>query len=429
MVKIKKRFFFFATIFFFFGPLLSATENSKLRLSELLRLAQERNPGLLALQQQVKAAQSRILPQATLPDPFLSLNFKNISLSQFTVGKEMMSGVGFFVSQMIPFPGKLRLQGEIAATQAKRTETMLKASTWSLFRQIKELYSQLFYYQRALEVLNKKRLLLEKAREAATIRYSVGGGAQNDVFKAELEISEVETMIKPMEQMKQAVEGQLNALLDLPVERPLGEAEEVPFYQLKTSLEELIAAAEKKSPQLEEARLLIEVKSKEVDLSRREFWPNFMVQAGKEFKGPFKDMYEVMVGIEIPLYFKRKQANDLEAAVAELSQARHSVVALQNELNSMINENYLLAKTSEKLIRITRDTLLPQASLALESSVANYQVGKVDFLSLLADIDSLYSYEMEYYRHLSDLWRAVSRLEELCGLNILNEEAENDRKK
>lgn len=87
----------------------------------------------------------------------------------------------------------------------------------------------------------------------------------------------------------------------------------------------------------------------------------------------------------------------------------------------MVNEDYLQAKRAEELITIIRETLLPQASLTLESSLANYQVGKVDFMALLTDIDNLYSYEMEYYRELSELWRAVARLEELTGLNFLSE--------
>jgi len=144
--------------------------------------------------------------------------------------------------------------------------------------------------------------------------------------------------------MEQALEGQINALLAFPLDKPLGWAEEIHFYELLPSFEDLIKAAEEKSPQLEEVRLMIEASSKEVDLSRRDFWPNFMIQGGKEFKGAFKDMYEIMIGIEIPLYFKRKQAKNLEAAVAELNQARYSFQAKQNELNSMINENYLMAK-------------------------------------------------------------------------------------
>lgn len=398
----------------------ATSQEKKASLSELLRLAKERNPGLLALQEQIKAAQFRVVPQSTLPDPVFSFNLKNMGATEFTVGKEMMSGLGFSVSQMIPFLGKLHLQGKMAALQAERAEKIKEAYLLGLNRQIKELYAQLFYYQKALEVLAKKKLFLEKALEVATIHYSVGG-AQNDVFKARMEIAELEQMILPMEKMLRSIEGQINSLLAWPIETSLGQAEEIVFRQLSLSLEELLTEAQKNSPKLKEAQLMVEEQTKGVELSQREFFPNFMIQVGKEFKGPFKDMYEVMVGIEVPLFFKRKQANLLEAAVAELNQARYSLASMEKEIQAMVNENYLQAKRAEELITIIRETLLPQASLTLESSLANYQVGKVDFMALLTDIDNLYSYEMEYYRELSELWRSVARLEELTGLNFLSE--------
>ncbi len=422
MNKNKTGFFPLVFLFFlFYLPPAAPAEQDKLNLTELLQLAKERNPGLLSLQEEIKAYQFRVEPQATLPDPVLAFSLRNIAATQFTVGQEMMSGVGFSVSQMIPFPGKLRLKKEMAKIQVQRAKRISDGYTLALFRQLKELYAKLFYFQKSLRVLEKKKLFLEKALEAASIRYSVGEGVQTDVLKARLEIAELDQMIKPMEQMLRAVEGQINSLLAFPMEKRWGEAEEIPVFELNIPLGQLIAAAIEKSPKLKEAELMIEEQELEVRLSRREFLPNFMIQVGKEFKGPFKDMYEVMIGVEIPLFIKKKQANLLEASLAELSQARYSFASMENELLAMVNENYLLAKSAENLIKITRNSLLPQASLTLESSLANYQVGKVDFLTFLADIDALFSYEMDYYRQLSELWQAVSRIEELTGLNLLSE--------
>ncbi|MCX7973694.1 MAG: TolC family protein [Candidatus Aminicenantes bacterium] len=423
-LRLREKIFslFIFSLFLLWTSLEGMSQDGKISLSELLRLAKERNPGLLALQEQIKAERGRVIPQATLPDPILNLSLKNMGATELSVGKEMMSGVGFSFSQMIPFPGKLRLQGEMAATQAQRAEQLKEAYAWNLNRQLKEFYAQLFYYQRTLEVLSKKKHFLVKALAAATSRYSLGEGTQNDVFKARLAIAELEQMTHPVEERLRAIEGQINSLLTWPIDQSLGQAEKIPIDQLNLSLAELLALAQKNSPKLKEAQLIIEEQEKKVELSRREFWPNFMIQIGKDFKGPFKDMYEIMVSVEVPLFFKRKQANLLEAALAELNQARLTFTSMEKEIQAMVNENYLQAKRAEQLIKLIRQNLLPQAALTLESSLANYQVGKVDFLALLEDIDHLYSYEREYYHELSELWQAVARLEELTGLNLLSEE-------
>ncbi|MGQ9472248.1 MAG: TolC family protein [Candidatus Aminicenantales bacterium] len=138
-MKTKKDLILCLSFLFLWLPAGGADQREKLSLNELLSLAKERNPGLLALQAEVKAGQFPVLPQATLPDPVVSFSLRNIGATELTVGKEMMSGVGFSVSEMIPFPGKLRLRGEIALTRVRRAEQTRDAYTLSLFRQLKEL--------------------------------------------------------------------------------------------------------------------------------------------------------------------------------------------------------------------------------------------------------------------------------------------------
>lgn len=394
-------------------------QQGPLKLDDLISQALERNPNIKSIHDSVEAQKFRIGPEGALPDPVVGFSLKNIGLDRFSVGEEMMSGVGFSISQTIPFPGKLRLKSRIASFAALQAEEALRASKLSLARQIKELYSRLYYYLKVHELLLEKKEILEKALKLAEIKYSVGKGIQADVFKAQVEVSAIEEMILTMKQMAEATKANINSLLDFSPENPLGIPEEIPFYELKKELSELSEAAMKNSPVLKEAELMIEQGMSEVDLAKKEFRPNFMVQAGKDFKGPFKDMYEVMVGIEVPLYRSKKQAKLLEESRSKLSSSRNSLASMKNELSFMLNESFLMAKTSENLIKLYKERIIPQASLALESSLSNYEVDRVDFLMLLSDINSLFSYEMDYIKNLTNLWISVSRIEEMTSLEFI----------
>lgn len=398
----------------------AATEPA-LRLDDLIKLALERNPDLRSLSARLEAEKFRIPIEKSLPDPVFSFSLKNMGLDSFSVGKEEMSGLGFSLAQMFPFPGKLRLKGEIAATRALRSKQLLKAGTLTLVRRIKELYSRLFYYQEAIDILQAKAGVLKKALAATETRYSVGTGIQSDIFKARVEISRIEEMLIPMHQMVDSIKGEINSLLDLPLQNPLGRPQELDFSGLQVKLEDLISHAEQNSPTLKEAELMIEENSREVALARKEIYPNFMIQVGKEFKGHFKDMYEVMVGVEIPLYLKSKQKNMLRESISSLSGARTDYVSMKNDLSSIINENFLMAKTADNLIRLYKEKIIPQASLALDSSLSNYSVGRVDFLTLLSDIDNFFSYRMEYFNQVSQFWIACAKLEELTASAIFTE--------
>jgi outer membrane protein TolC len=78
-----------------------------------------------------------------------------------------------------------------------------------------------------------------------------------------------------------------------------------------------------------------------------------------------------------------------------------------------------MAKASENLLKLYKERIIPQASMAVESSLANYKVDRVDFLTVLSDINSLFSYELEYVKNLSNLWASAAKIEELTSLEII----------
>jgi len=394
-------------------------QEKDLDLNDLVNRALERNPGIKALDDAARASKFSIKPAGALPDPVIGFGLKNMGLS-WSVGKEVMSEVDLSFSQTIPFPGKLRLKADIASTQSLQSAEAVRAAKLALVREIKDLYAKLYYYQRSVDLLRQKKDVLEEALKLAELKYSVGTGVQPDIFRAQVEISGIDEMLLNMGQMITTTAANINALLDLTADSPLGQAREIPFYALTADLDTLRQKAEEKSPRLEEARLMIEEGETEVKMARKEFLPNFMVQVGKGFKGPLPDMYEFMVGVEIPLYAGRKQVPLLEQAVSRLSGSRHDYASMKNDVGYMVTESYTMARTSGDLAGLYKDKILPQARLAYESSLANYQTGKVDFLMLVSDITNLFTYQTEYVRNLSSLWSSAARLEELTSLELIN---------
>ena len=81
----------------------------------------------------------------------------------------------------------------------------------------------------------------------------------------------------------------------------------------------------------------------------------------------------------------------------------------------MTKDLYLTAKTSERLLALYQSGVIPQASLSLESALAGYEVGSVDFLTLTNNFMSLLTYEMQYYEELAKHEQAIARLESIGG--------------
>jgi cobalt-zinc-cadmium efflux system outer membrane protein len=89
-----------------------------------------------------------------------------------------------------------------------------------------------------------------------------------------------------------------------------------------------------------------------------------------------------------------------------------------NEIRCEVKQDYRAAKAAERLLALYSRAIVPLSSLALDSSMAGYQVGKVDFVSLLANFTTVLSYETDYYRQMADYMSAVAKIESLTGSDI-----------
>ena len=420
---MKRNALFFLLILL---PALLAAQESALRLDDLLKQALERNPRIKSAGFEADAWAFRIPQEKTLPDPMIGLNLKNMGFPELTLGRDVMSGIGITFSQALPFPGKLRLKGEIAAKAFERQSISRNAVVLSVLTDVKTAYFELYAMHRSVAVLLEQKALLEKALELTETKYTVGTGIQSDVFKARVEVARMDEMITPMAEMIKSLNARINLLLDFPPDRPLGIPQDQRVESLPLSLEDAKRAAAENSPMIKEASLMIEEGDKMVSLARKELSPNFVVGGGWEFKGRLPSMYEVMVGFEIPLYRKTKQSKMLEESVTRLESSKSHLASTRNDIAFMVTEDFLKARAAESLIKLYKEKIIPQASLTVESSMAGYRVNKTDFLALLTNINTHFSYQMAYYRELAELWSSIARLEEYSAKEIVNWGGENE---
>jgi outer membrane protein TolC len=130
------------------------------------------------------------------------------------------------------------------------------------------------------------------------------------------------------------------------------------------------------------------------------------------------DMNGLTVTANIPIFYKTKQREAVREATETLISSERSKDNRQTELFFAVKEQYLLAKSAEGLFQLYSQGVVPQSSLALESSMSAYQVGNVDFLTILSNFTTVLDYQIEYYRELANYNMALARLEPLVGMEL-----------
>ena len=388
----------------------SARDESRITLTSLITELDQANPEIKAARQRWEAAKAVVPQVQTLPDPKLQFGYQRMPMS------EPLQGPMYGMGQEIPFPGKLRLKGEVAQREADRIEQEYLAVRLRLIARLKETYFELHFIHKAIEIVDRNKILLMQFEKTAKSRYAVGQAAQQDVFRAQVEISRVLDRLAVLDQQKESLHAAINRLLNQPPAGPLGTPEEIRVTMLTLPLPELSRRAEDFSPILQASAKGVERGEQAVALARREYYPDFDVSAlGLRNDRINENGFQVMLGIRIPLYYTTKQRQGVGQAVSELTGARESLTNTRQDLLFRVKDDFVQAQRAERLVTILRDAIIPQATLALQASQAGYGVGKVDFLTLLNSLLTLQESELELHGEMVAHEKALARLEEVTG--------------
>lgn len=387
-------------------------------LDDVIREALEKNPEAQSAQHTINALQRRVPQVKALPDPMVSVGWAG-NLAPFSVMQgDSSSNRGVSVSEQFPYPGKLKLRGEIASKEADAAQANYEAIRRSVTAEVRAAFFDYFYFDRAIQTTERNKELLEKLSKIAEARYRVGKAMQADVLRSQVEISLLIEKLTVLEQQRGTAQARLNVFMVRSPESPLLPAAEVEPATIRYSLDELYALAASNDTAVLVNKTMVERGHLAVALAQREYRPDIGVSYMYQQRSALPDMNGVTFSVNIPVFYRNKQRQGVAEASEDLMSAEKMRDNRLNEVKFELKQQYLGAKASERLLTLYSKGVVPQSSLALESSMASYQVGNVDFLSLLSNFTTLLDYETDYYRQLADYQTALARIEVLTGVDV-----------
>ena len=398
------------------------------------RYAVARNPAIRTARQAWEAARQRI-PQVRSYDNLEVTYLPDTNNMAQTRAGPQENGVG--VAQPIPFPGKLTLRGRVAAEEAEAAHEALHATTQEVQRQARARYAEYYLAAHSLEVNSATTTLAREFAAIAEARYRVGAAPQQDVIRAEEELSNLAAERAGFEGDLPAAQGALNALLDRPPRAPLGPAGELEAKALEVPLDALVAQADGARPELRAQDHLVEARRRSLTLAKMGFLPDFKIggqyiQVGggtsPEFAKDGQDIWMASLGFSVPIWVNRVQAGVNESR-AEVMREEFRRRDLTNRVVDQLQRAYERVGVAARVERIYRLTLMPQTEERVESARAAYQTARVDFLTLIDSLTSLEDVRLKRYRAVRDYQQALADLERAVGQPIawVGEAAEDQR--
>src|SRR5688572_22201552 len=163
-------------------------------LAAFIQEALARSPGLRAAEQAAEAVRHRPAQAGALPDPMLAASYTNDGWSP-SLGQMDMTTLGVMWSQTVPFPGKRGLRTDWARREAERASADVERVRLGLVADVKRTYYAALLARDLLSLAREQDVLWSQLEQAARARYEVGSGAQQDVFRAQVERTRVQQTV------------------------------------------------------------------------------------------------------------------------------------------------------------------------------------------------------------------------------------------
>lgn len=349
----------------------------------------EHNPELRAMQAEAEAARARILPAGALPDPMASVSFEELDPDR---PWQPLAGEGantLQLRQRFPLWGKRALAREVATHEAEAMRLARDATALTLLAEAESAYVRYWHADQAVAVLDRRIALLEQLEEIAGVRYALGMAAQQDAIRAQVERTAMQRERIERLAVRAEAAAALNRALGRRTDDALAEPAGAPVLPVRSpTLATLLHALDRNShPALQARQALAQAANRNVELQRRNRYPDITLGIGRMQRFAGMDSVELMLEVEVPLQQRARRERERESRLLEeaaLARAEAERRALQSEAGMA----WAQWQSARERRRLTEDTLLPQADANFRSALASYQVGEVDFGTLLEALDA-----------------------------------------
>ena len=395
------------------------TSQTVLTLDDVVRTALANNPAMASAAHSLAAQRARIPQAGSLPDPTVSIGWEG-NMKPFSVQTgDPASYRAITASQTLPFFGKRSLRRDLVRKEADANQWDLEGVRRRVSADVKAAYYDYWYYDKAIRTTQQNRDLLTKLSQIAEARYRVGKGMQADVLRSQVELSMLLQKLTTLEQQRATAQARLNALMGRDADVSLPPAAEISAQSpLNYSLEDLYKLARENDPEYQRMQKMVERNQLAINLAHKDYLPDLSIGYMYQQRPALPDMHGFTFSVNIPVFYRTKQREEMRQASEEELSAVKARDNRENELYFDLKQNYLAAKASEKLLKLFSQAVVPQSSLALESSMSAYQVGNVDFLTLVGNFTTVLNYETDYYRELANYQTALVQMEALTGAEL-----------
>jgi outer membrane protein TolC len=400
--------------------IIFASSGMPLSLRDAEILATEHDAKLSEIRLKSEALHEGSVAAGTLPDPKLKFGLMNFPTDTFDVDQEPMTQIQLGVVQMFPGGDTLELKTGRLADNAKGESARAAAQQRNVVQQVRMGWLEIYYWQRAAEVVAENRKLFKQLVRVTESLYAVGRRKQQDVLRAELELGlldDRETQVVTMVEMSRANLAKL--IGQQAASRPLTTAfPSLPNIPEPETSKQRLA----QHPLLEYEQTRVDASQKEVEIARQAYKPSWLLDVTYGHRDGYNpdgteraNFLSAMVMVDMPFFTGNRQDKNLSANKLKHQASLYAREDQVRELNKAWDASYAEWFRLGERVHLFERSLLAKARENSKASLHAYQNDQGDFSSLMRARIMEFETELKALRMKVDHAKSQAKLLYLVG--------------
>jgi outer membrane protein TolC len=397
-----------------------AQQRIPLTLAEAEDLALQNEPGQTALLARSSALRERSVVASQLPDPAMRVGLNNYPIESGSFSTEGMTHALVGVRQAFP-PGDSRaIESRQFSAMAAQQSAHADARGLEVRGATRQAWLESYYWQQARDLVASSRPFFDDLAQITRSLYAVGRRNQQDVLRAELELSRLDDRLIEMSRQLAASQAALGQWIGDSASRPVARA--LPSWGAPPAREQILSGLGQ-HPLLQAADAAVAAGNAGVELAEEQRKPGWSIDLGYSYRDgyladgdPRSDFVSLSVTVDLP-YFNRKQRSDryLAAALSERSAVMGTREQLHRKLASRVDAEYAKWEQTDRRLSLYEARMLPQSSEQAQAALAAYQSAIGDFADVMRGyIDDLNT-RLDFLRLQVDRAQSHAELKTLGG--------------
>ena len=362
-------------------------DGEALTLAEAERLALREDPVVAASRARARAMEESAVADGQRPDPKLRTGLYNLPLDDLSLSSQPTTQWRIGVQQAFPRGESLKYREGRTRERAAAEEERARVAERTARRAVQENYLELFYQLEAERIVRENRGLFAALVDITQAHYGAGRSNQQDVLRAELELSQLDDRLNRIQNAADVSRAELSRWIGEAAWRPLsGGLPALPALPPEARL----AAGLERHPEILRQSALIGAHRQAVGLAREQYRPGWSL--GVEYRKRFgdnpdgsdrTDMAAVMLTVDLPLFTDKRQDRRLAASQQQEAAAELDREDRYRRLRRLLAREYANWRRLGERERRYTEALVKAAKENAEASLNAYQSGTTEFTTLM----------------------------------------------